>query len=95
LKVVPGALLRVSMRTATPKYSKLVYTAPKSGKSASPRSLTLAATLLYGGRDAESYALAKRFVDRGDHDGVFHILLELRTPNGINLTTKVARAERT
>jgi hypothetical protein len=94
LKVVPGALLRVSMRTATPKYSKLVYTAPKSGKSAS-RSLTLAATLLYGGWDAESYALAKRFVDRGDHDGVFHILLELRTPNGINLTTKVARAERT
>ena len=59
MKVVPGALLRVSMRTATPKYSKLVYTAPKSGKSASPRSLTLAATLLYGGRDAESYALAK------------------------------------
>jgi hypothetical protein len=59
LKVVPGALLRVSMRTATPKYSKLVYTAPKSGKSASPRSLTLAATLLYGGRDAESYGLAK------------------------------------
>jgi hypothetical protein len=94
LKVVPGALLRVSMRTATPKYSKLVYTAPKSGKSALPRSLTLAATL-YDGRDAESYALAKRFVDRGDHDGVFHILLELRTPNGINLTTKVARAERT
>jgi hypothetical protein len=46
------------MRTATPKYSKLVYTAPKSGKSASPRSLTLAATLLYGGRDAESYGLA-------------------------------------
>jgi hypothetical protein len=54
LKVVPGALLRVSMRTATPKYSKLVYTAPKSGKSVS-----LAATPLYGGRDAESYGLAK------------------------------------
>jgi hypothetical protein len=54
LKVVPGALLRVS-----PKYSKLVYTAPKSGKLASPRSLTLAATLLYGDRDAESYGLAK------------------------------------
>jgi hypothetical protein len=59
LKVVPGALLRVSMRTATPKYSKLVYTAPKSGKSASPRSLTLAAKLLYRARDAESFGLAK------------------------------------
>ena len=35
VEVVPRALLRVSMRTATPKYSKLVYTAPSSGKSTS------------------------------------------------------------